>query len=87
MAPRRKRAAPPGGWRLVWGDAFERPGAPDPTKGAYERGCGRNHGAIGCREEKPKRGRVFNLSGQGLLDRSADATGLAGKRPGTGGDD
>jgi hypothetical protein len=87
MAPRRKSAAPPTGWRLVWGDAFERPGAPDPTKGDDERGRGRNHGAIRCREKNQKRGRVFNLSGHGLLDRSADATGLAGKRPGTGGDD
>lgn len=75
------------GWRPVWGDAFEQPGAPDPTKSDDARGRVRNHEAIRCREENHKRGRVFNLSGHGLLDLSADETGRAGKMHGRRGDD
>lgn len=29
-------------WRLIWGDEFDRPGAPDPAKWDYERGLIRN---------------------------------------------
>lgn len=96
-APRRPPSFPDGaeaeqddaatGWRPVGRAAFERPGAPDPTKSDDARGRVRNHEAIRCREENHKRGRVFNLSGHGLPDLSADETGRADKMHGTRGDD
>ena len=67
--------------------ALERPGATARPKSDDARGRVRNHEAIRCREENHKRGRVFNLSGHGRPDRSADETGRAGKMHGTRGDD
>ena len=67
--------------------AFERPGAPARPQSDDARGRVRNHEAIRCREENHKRGRVFNLSGHGRPDLSADETGRAGKMHGTRGDD
>ena len=41
-ADERAAAPAPAGWKLVWSDEFDKPGAPDPNKWDYETGFVRN---------------------------------------------
>lgn len=43
LAALRLTASEVPGWKLVWSDEFDKPGAPDPTKWGYEKGMLRNH--------------------------------------------
>lgn len=45
-------------WRLIWGDEFDRPGAPDPAKWDFERGLIRNREAQFYTAGRPENARV-----------------------------
>lgn len=46
------------GWKLVWGDEFDRPGLPDPAKWGYEKGLVRNHELQFYTEKRRENARV-----------------------------
>lgn len=46
------------GWKLVWGDEFNRPGLPDPAKWSYEKGLLRNHELQFYTEKRRENARV-----------------------------
>ena len=50
--------APASEWKLVWGDEFEKPGAPDPAKWDYEDGFVRNNEAQYYRRDCAENARV-----------------------------
>lgn len=45
-------------WRLIWGDEFDRPGAPDPAKWGYEYGRVRNREAQFYTRDRPENARI-----------------------------
>ncbi|MEI7911116.1 MAG: glycoside hydrolase family 16 protein [Verrucomicrobiota bacterium] len=46
------------GWKLVWSDEFDHPGAPDPTKWGYEKGLIRNNEKQFYTEKRAENARV-----------------------------
>jgi beta-glucanase (GH16 family) len=50
--------ATPDGWKLVWADEFDAPGAPDPAKWVYETGMLRNGEAQLYTENRPENVRI-----------------------------
>lgn len=46
------------GWKLVWSDEFDKPGAPDPVKWGYEKGMIRNNEAQYYTENRRENARV-----------------------------
>jgi beta-glucanase (GH16 family) len=52
--------SPPPGWKLVWADEFDQPGAPDPTKWVYEKGHVRNNEAQYYTDNRRENVRVEN---------------------------
>jgi beta-glucanase (GH16 family) len=52
--------AAPAGWKLVWADEFDHPGAPDPTKWIYETGHIRNNEAQYYTSDRRENVRVEN---------------------------
>ena len=47
-------------WKLVWSDEFDRPGAPDATKWAYEKGFFRNQELQFYTDNRRENSRVEN---------------------------
>src|SRR4051794_27157743 len=46
------------GWKLVWSDEFDKPGAPDPQKWAYETNVDKNHEKQIYTKDRPENVRI-----------------------------
>ena len=53
-------SADPAGWKPVWSDEFETPGAPDPAKWSYEKGLLRNNEKQYYTENRRENARIEN---------------------------